>query len=532
MRLRRIIPTAWKWIQIQHQSLLMTNTREKKRLYLKCALLMVVLATSFLFLTIIQKYLGSIETFHSLEYNYSSNNFFNGNSNNNNTSSAIILLSTDNNGNCTNPIASIVPKDFGTNIQLHTNYKGILGVNRMCSSLFAHELCNRMPEQNSDRTKNSNNTIYNVSFSCDDLFHAAQSAGTGNIMMTFYSLRRMAQQIGNIDVTITCNDANATKDKLILPWLMGSFPRTYWYNQSDGNNNKLFQSSSNPLCEYMHYPVVSASSCKSYNPMDMYQDIIFELRRMAIALVGTLDEHHPAHAWAENNLWQMNDTLVHFKNSQMQLTTPQKSDQPILSNIEIDDVAFHFRCGDIITTKNKNYGFMKFRSYSKRLESKQQEKTQFRSIGIVTQPFSGSSQVRQNDKSHRIDDKCHTVLYAFKHFLEEQNYTYVIFDKNGSTQVEKVRVSIRNNEEEFITTAYARLIMAKHVVVTGKSSFARFAALASFSKEIYMRHDTQNTFAELMPSIHQTKEPIITTVECQQLWDKSNDETVIQRLSS
>ena len=48
-------------------------------------------------------------------------------------------------------------------------------------------------------------------------------AGTGNYLNSFYNFRLAARVLGNVDVLITCPDAEQQKKNLILPWVMGLF---------------------------------------------------------------------------------------------------------------------------------------------------------------------------------------------------------------------------------------------------------------------------------------------------------------------
>jgi hypothetical protein len=422
--------------------------------------------------------------------------------------------------------------DFGTNIRRVITYTGVRGGNEMCTKYFQNTLCDNLPARTQNRSKNFNNSLVNITMSCDDIYRS-EGFGTGNFMMTFYSIRHMARQIGNIDVALTCTDANATKDRLILPWLMGNFPRTYWYDHMayDKESMVSFLNSSDPnTCGILHRLRVEPRWCKAYNPLHMYPDIIFELRRMAIALVGTVDSDHPSNDWAQQNLWDQDSRLVRIQNRKMQTPTPQRYDQPILKKINIDDVAFHFRCGDIMAAQNPHYGFMRFPSYTKRIHGI----GQFRSIGIITQPFFGGGQGRKRDRRRGSADRCRKVIYAFKHYLEEQNYTYNTFDNNtGINTVSKVKVHIRNNANEYITTAYARIIMARHLVVASRSSFSRFAVMASFGQQTYLQSPgNEFNVSRVIPSLHQTNETILSSVECQNLWDMDNGDTVIQKFVS
>jgi hypothetical protein len=423
----------------------------------------------------------------------------------------------------------IIPDHFGKNIKYVKEYNGLWGMYWICSRYFYSMLCKGLPIPTLDRSTNIDNTMYIISFSCNDLFKT-YAYGTGNYMMAIYSLRRMAQMIGNVDISITCTDAEETKEKLILPWLMGNFPRTYWYDQNGINDNKQVDTVTS-LCGNALIPQLLPKTCRNYNPVHMYEDIIFELRRMAIALIGTntLKSTHPATVWTEQNLWESNNNIIsQYKNNQMQLSTPQRHDKPLLSNIDIDDVAFHIRCGDIMMSQHPNFGFLKFQSYNKHLQSTKFH-NQFRSIGIITQPFSGQGRLRDR----KGDDRCRKVIYAFQKYLDNQNYTYHTYNSDGTINELKVQVVIRNSPDEYLTTAYARLIMASQLVVIGSSSFSAFPAMASFAKEVYMQWDMLDpVLAKRIPTVQQMKEPFLTSADNQKLWSKDNGDTVIQWMMS
>ena len=80
----------------------------------------------------------------------------------------------------------------------------------------------------------------------------------------------------------------------------------------------------------------------------MYQSMRYDLRRMAIGLVGlpVKDPSHPAHKWAEEFLWSpINNNTAHDPDRQLPL--PQKDDTPPFpaESLELDDATIHFRCG-------------------------------------------------------------------------------------------------------------------------------------------------------------------------------------------
>ena len=41
----------------------------------------------------------------------------------------------------------------------------------------------------------------------------------------------------------------------------------------------------------------------------------------------------------------------------MQLPSPKRNDPPLYSNVELDDVVIHFRCGDLISSNSAAFAF-------------------------------------------------------------------------------------------------------------------------------------------------------------------------------
>jgi hypothetical protein len=467
------------------------------------------------------------------------------------TSNSTIILTTNNDVNCsttTKNIPFVVPNHFGNNIMYNKTYSGTKDTVLLVTKYWNEKLCNNKDDSTlrarsfHPSSKNEYNTMINVSFSCQKLYDHG-SYGSGNFMMAFYTLRLFAQQIGNIDVSITCSDAIDTKSSLILPWIMGSFPRTYWIENENKNSKTTWISLMLRKSCISDGPSVS-QLCRRYSFSNyliyMYKDIIFELRRMAIALVGVPSINHPAKKWSEENLWSRNnDSVIQFKNSRMQVPTPQETDLPLYQNVEIDDVALHFRCGDIMNVPHTGgFGFMKFHSYIKNLPTDKQ----FRSIGIITQPFPGSSnstQIRPNDSRHSTD-RCPRVVYAFQQYLQDQNFTYTTIEENGNTLTKDVVITIRNDPNETISLAVTRMIMAPVHLVVGATSFGSLAALASFSQQSFIQAGRAHSgwltspvnVNRLVPSIRTMEEPMMYSNKCFKLWNKDNGTSVIKWMSS
>jgi hypothetical protein len=170
-----------------------------------------------------------------------------------------------------------------------------------------------------------------VSFGCDDLFRN-NHYGTGNFLMSIYILRSTAKAIGNVDVLVTCHDAQEQKGVLILPWLTGWFP----HNDSGSLLDDVVNASHAKKCRTMKQRISSPLG-------ERVADIQFELRKMAVALVGIPNREHPSHSFSQENLWkeQKEDTVLPVYG----IRSPHKDEKPIVPDVILDDAVLHFRCG-------------------------------------------------------------------------------------------------------------------------------------------------------------------------------------------
>jgi hypothetical protein len=232
----------------------------------------------------------------------------------------------------------------------------------------------------------------------------------------------------------------------------------------------------------------------------MVPSIRYELRRMAIALVGVPHENHPAAAFAERYLWNSADADGNNtgKNdnadSTMQLSVPCWGEPPLIADVVLDDVVLHFRGGDLFDSDHPGYCFMKFSAYSKRISP------DTKSIGIVTQPIDTGGQHRSGDASSEKRQRHRIVAMALADFLKEK--------------FPQARVTIHNGRNETIALAYARMVMANQTMV-GISSFGVFPAIACFGTGYIRKPDFKKVSNRFLinPPIDQLADNVILMKE-------------------
>jgi hypothetical protein len=81
----------------------------------------------------------------------------------------------------------------------------------------------------------------------------------------------------------------------------------------------------------------------------MLPDIRYELRRMAVALVGVPHENHPAAAFAERYLWNPKDNNGNndsaFSDNTMQLSVPARGEAPLIPGVVLEIYSILFTPG-------------------------------------------------------------------------------------------------------------------------------------------------------------------------------------------
>ena len=369
-----------------------------------------------------------------------------------------------------------------------------------CTRIFSHP---RMIHHPSNETRPQQRVVVQVSFDCHTVF-STSGYGTGNFLTSMYILRSVAGALGGVDIAFSCTDAQEQKHQLILPWLTGWFPSQ---NIKSNTTLSLNQTTIARRCKQLQR--------KLRTPLaERVKDIRFDLRRMAVALVGVPNNDHPS--FAERSRWLQMEGNIGNKtgHSVPTLPTPRIEDPPILPDVELDDAAIHFRCGDLIDSEEPRYGFMKFDSYARHISS------QVHSIGIVTESFDSTGQYRPRDGREVTRTRCRTVVEAFVAHLQ--------------SHFPEARVRIRNGRGETVALSYARLIMANQTVVS-TSTFAVFPAVASFGQALIRRPSPRDLGGWLVKAkiedrfenIFLINEPDwLPTKRCKRLWGEDGSKVL------
>ena len=286
--------------------------------------------------------------------------------------------------------------------------------------------------------------MLNFTIDCNKLFHE-DPLGTGNWISAIYGIRLAALTHGNIDVNMACTDGLNEKTDLIIPWLMGKWP-------ARKSEQPFPWPHPDSVIKPWGLPTMELA-CGNYDKCPigyMAPFMHYELQRMAVAIVGIPDDNHPSAEFAKKYLWSDKNESEDV----YQIPDPKPGDAPLVPGIELDEVAIHFRCGDIMGGSHPSFGFMKFTAYKKWVSP------EAKTIGIVTGPFKKDSQTRGG-----VNSRCEPVVLELKKYLE-QNFP-------------SATVSIRNDGDETIALAYARLIMAKQTFAS-ITSFGVFPVVGTF----------------------------------------------------
>ena len=310
---------------------------------------------------------------------------------------------------------------------------------------------------------------YSLQLECRKMFYQ-NSWGTGNVLQAFYGIRLAARVLGNVEVRIRCKDARETKSDLILPWMAGAF-------------------SAKSLAATEEMPPLNETCLPfSHAPVHyLMEDIRYELRRMAIALVGIPYPNHPAAQFR----------LDPEREQEMQVPMPST---PLLPNVTLDDVAIHFRCGDIIEANpHASYGYTRFSSLAKYISS------EARSIGIVTQPFQGQN--RRVDGTEHL--RCPILIGALQQYLQERFPT--------------TTVHVRNSPSETVALSYARFLMANQTLAAGISTFVYFPFMATFGTGYLQKPSyVEQAFEQHVNARFIEYQDTMSSVHLFQLWNESN----------
>jgi hypothetical protein len=306
---------------------------------------------------------------------------------------------------------------------------------------------------------------------CQELFNSYIS-GTGNWLWVLYAMRLnvlVASRSGNIqvDFLFDCHDAADRQSEMVYPWLTGYFSSSWIYevleeecqeSEDITHQSQTITSQFEEMRQIVHRIKSVGDVCPSIKtslPI-MLPFLRHELHRMAVALVGMPEKL----GWAVKNEFYPPQTFLKPLVLNESSGTPPA---PLLKDVELDDVAIHFRCGDLMHIQGTDYGFMKFSSFGNRI----QNMTGPFSIGIITQPFFPNSTNRPADHEDGDDHLCYVTAHAFVDYLQ--------------ARFPQARIRIRNDPDETVALAYARFVVAKQTF-SPLSTFSTFPALVSMGR--------------------------------------------------
>lgn len=254
-------------------------------------------------------------------------------------------------------------------------------------------------------------------------FTKCQSFSLFPPLHTLCERRKISRYMPNVhlklNITCTENESPELYTNYVLPWFTG-----VWYTPT---------SKVSRIMERIRI-LVHSQRIRSYQrAMDydnfcgtfhvvptaiLYREMQDDVRRMAIALVGTqpfmndadmsdISRRRPLtkeiEKFLHDNIYEtpsIFDGFIKDRNNHRNITLKPGTQQgrinsrttnivPLIQlqppdpsrRIVFDDAVVHFRCGDLLTTDLLAYGFLTFHGYSRHISSS------VRSIGIITQPF-------------------------------------------------------------------------------------------------------------------------------------------------
>lgn len=347
-------------------------------------------------------------------------------------------------------------------------------------------LCDRFFAQNED-PKLPNITLIKFDMNCAVNFRKV-SAGTGNLMWAFIAARLQARILG-VDIVLQCSDGWNSRQLLPTPWIMGYFPK------QDNTNLDLTIAD---VC-------VSLASVPIRRILPEFQ---YELRRMALALVGLPQKHHTIYPVAKDffdgyfkqRKAPYQNVLQLHNESQLLASIPENSST---LSVQFDEVAIHFRCGDMIMSKHKTMGLLSFLYFSNNIDPTA------KSIGIITNPWNKSSVNR--DETY-ANERCQFLVYGLMEYLRQR--------------FPAARIRVHNDADETLAIVYSRFIMASQAFAA-ISTFSAFPVAATFGKGYFyadaVKEQLSNMWAALpavaSDNIQLVSVPFLKTTAIFDNWD-------------
>lgn len=307
--------------------------------------------------------------------------------------------------------------------------------------------------------------LINLTLHCEELM-----SNTGNWITAIYHIR-LAAALGRVDFQFQCHSGMELAEVSVLPWLSGRYPML---------------STKGEWPYDFGWPEPGHVCSKTYAKLPLQHlahEMQHDMRRIAVAMLGP---RHFSTSELTQGVESLQALLRHRPMSSSRIEYP-------LKDLEIDDAAIHFRCGDVFGGTNKDvYGLIKFREYVDRIP-----KETTKSIGIHTQPFDVAL-LRGADQEHA--SHCEKVVHVLVDYLQ-QAYP-------------NATITIRNTKEDTIPLTYARMTMAAQTITT-MSTFGIFPAIGSFGEGYYQKSGRQNKFANGIPSalssFHSMDGPILSS---------------------
>lgn len=188
--------------------------------------------------------------------------------------------------------------------------------------------------------------------------------------------------------------------------------------------------------------------------------------------------------------------------------------QPLHPEMELDSVAIHFRCGDLLgnlnADMNDNYGMMPFYVYKSILQNATT------SIGIITAPFD-PKHLRKQDARH--GRQCQELVETFRDYLQEH--------------APRARITIRNDPTETIPMVFSRLVLADQASICIRSTFCILPTLASFAQNrIFLEGGVSYFVSHLKEEglflLHSNSTPYIYSHEIHQMGWNATMEWLLQ----
>jgi len=283
--------------------------------------------------------------------------------------------------------------------------------------------------------------LLNITLPCRDMLQGKFTVGQGNWITAFYTTR-IAAAAARVDVQIQCNDGRDSQMDMLLPWF-----ETYQPAPTEEN----------PWPFHGQLPTEFEACSDYYEPVRldlMIDEIRNDMRKMGVTMFGSREnKSHPS----------------------VPLDQP-----PLVPDIEIEDVAIHLRCGDVMGgVARSDFGMMQFSEYKKWISK------DARTVGIVTQPF---DKERNRSLDYGKVDDCRAVTYKLVDYLQDF--------------LPSAKISIHNSVNESLPMTFARLIMADQSFTT-LSSFGIFPVIGGFGKGYFQKGNRGvNPFNKYLPEIY------------------------------